>query len=772
MKKSFLRKALNLFWIVCLIGAFVYSAPPVHAENTVLVTSDFEDGTTQGWTGRSSAETLTAAAAAARSGAYGLMVSDRSSGWHGATLDVTAQMSFGKTYVFSGWIKLPAGSSDSRVYMTMQRSSGDDVAYEQIAYATASSNGWAEFNAEYKFREPADQLSVYFEIPDQPTLSFYLDDFSLEQLPDSDPIVIEDGIPSLKDVFADEFLFGAAFENFELYQEPDRQLLAKHFNSLTPGNVLKWDSTEPQEDVFDFADADEAVQFAVDNGQQVRGHTLVWHNQTPDWVFYDADGNLVSKDVLFERMENHIKTVVGRYKDVVYAWDVVNEVIDTSQSDGLRRSLWYQIAGEEYIEKAFIYAHEADPDAVLFINDYNTHESAKSQALYDLVKRLQDKGIPVHGVGHQTHINIDWPTMSEIENSILKFAELGLKTEITELDIDVYTNSSQSYDALPDDIAQKQADRYEQLFAIFQKHSDLIDNVTVWGKDDANSWLRKYPVTRSNWPLLFDERLQSKSAYWAIVNAALPQVPAAPANARAVAGNEQVTLSWGAADGVAGYNVKRATASGGPYTTLASSVTEATYTDTGLENGTTYYYVISAVNSVGESPNSAEVSATPRETPATEPGDLAVQYRAADTNVGDNHIKAHFRIVNRGSEAVPLSELTLRYWYTIDGDKTQQFYCDWAQIGAANLSGSLVKMAEAKPGADYYLEVTFTPGAGSIAAGSNSGEIQTRFNKTDWTNYSESDDYSFDGTKKSFADWDHVTLYRNGTLVWGTEPGM
>ncbi|MEC0331698.1 endo-1,4-beta-xylanase [Paenibacillus macerans] len=772
MRKRLLRKVLSLFWILSLVGAYFSAQPDAQAANTVLVQSDFEDGTAQGWTGRSSEETLTAAAEAARSGAYGLKVADRSMGWHGVTLDVTAQMELGKTYVFSGWIKLPAGSPDSRVYMTMQRTAGSDAHYEQIANGTASASRWLELRAEYKYREPGDQLSIYFEIPDQPTLSFYLDDFALERLPDSDPIVIEYGIPSLKDVFAGDFLFGAAFENSELYQEPDKQLLAKHFNSVTPGNVLKWDSTEPEEGQFRFAGADAAVQFALDNGQQVRGHALVWHNQTPDWVFRDENGNLVSKDVLFQRMENHIKTVMGRYKDAIYAWDVVNEVIDPSQPDGLRRSLWYQIAGEEYIEKAFIYAHEADPDAVLFINDYNTHEPAKSQALYNLVKRLQEKGIPVHGVGHQTHINIDWPQMSEIENSILKFAELGLKTEITELDIDVYTNTNQRYDTLPDSIAQKQVTRYKQLFDIFRKHSDLIDNVTVWGKDDGNSWLRKYPVNRNNWPLLFDERLQSKPAYWAIVDAAQPQVPAVPANVKAAAGDQRVTLSWDAANGASGYHVKRAEQSGGPYVTVAQGVTAAVYSDAGLVNGKTYYYVISAVNNVGESRNSAEVNATPRETPTPEPGEFAVQYRSADSNAGDNHLKPHFRIVNQSEEAVPLSELTLRYWYTIDGDKPQQFHCDYAQIGGSNISGSLVKLDEARSGADYYLELSFSPAAGSIAAGGNSGEIQTRINKTDWTNYNERDDYSYDGSKTSFTDWDRVTLYRNGTLVWGIEPGM
>ncbi len=333
---------------------------------------------------------------------------------------------------------------------------------------------------------------------------------------------VEQDIPSLKDVFKDDFLLGTASLVNEISDPdgPDARLIKKHFNSLTAGNELKWDATEPREGQFNFTRSDRMVDFATNNGIAFRGHTLIWHSQTPGWVFRDDKGDLVSKEVLFARMKKHIETVVGRYKGKIYAWDVVNEVIEPGdkQPNGLRNSLWYQIAGEEFIVKAFEYAHEADPDAKLFINDYNTDMPDKRQLLHELIKRLKADGVPIDGVGHQTHIGILYPSSLQLDQMIQAFTDLGIDQQITEMDMSVYTSDAEAFDTFPEDLRIRQAYRYKEIFDVFNKHKDQLSAVIFWGKDDLNTWLRTFPVRRNNWPLLFDERLQAKYAYWALVD--------------------------------------------------------------------------------------------------------------------------------------------------------------------------------------------------------------------------------------------------------------
>jgi len=282
-------------------------------------------------------------------------------------------------------------------------------------------------------------------------------------------------------------------------------------------------ATEPAEGQFTFAEADALVDFARAHDMKVRGHTLLWHNQTPAWVFRDAAGNPLTnspghKALLLQRLDRHIRAVAGRYAGKVYAWDVVNEVIDEYQPDGLRRSRWYEIAGADYLRTAFRVAHEVVPDAVLYINDYNTHIPRKRDFLYSLVQTLRSEGIPVEGVGHQTHINVERPTIEQMEQSIQKFVNLNVQQEITELDMSVYGNAVDSLPSIPPDTLTLQGYRYRDLFDMLRRNRSHLDSVTLWGSSDANTWLKNFPFPRLDLPLLFDERLQAKPAYWGVVD--------------------------------------------------------------------------------------------------------------------------------------------------------------------------------------------------------------------------------------------------------------
>ncbi|WP_224753596.1 endo-1,4-beta-xylanase [Paenibacillus terricola] len=348
---------------------------------------------------------------------------------------------------------------------------------------------------------------------------------------------VEMDIPSLKDVFKDYFPIGAAIEPNET-TGLHADLLKKQVNWLVAENAMKPDAIEPSEGNFNWTNADKLVAFAKENGMQLRFHTLVWHNQVGAWFFKDADGNPMAdetdpkkreanKKLLLKRLDNHVRTIVSRYKNDIKSWDVVNEVIEPGDPDGMRASDWYKITGTDFIETAFRAARAAGgPDIKLYINDYGTDDVTKRDRLYDLVKSMLDKGVPIDGVGHQTHISIAGPPVSAIIDSMKKFAELGLDNIVTELDMSLYAwNDRSDYgDDIPANILKNQADKYRELFDAFKANKDIISGVMFWGITDAHTWLDTFPVTRKDAPLLFDRQLHAKQAFWAIVDPSkLPQ---------------------------------------------------------------------------------------------------------------------------------------------------------------------------------------------------------------------------------------------------------
>lgn len=353
--------------------------------------------------------------------------------------------------------------------------------------------------------------------------------------------------PALKDAYKDAFLVGAAINRAQ-FSEQDTgavDIIASQFNSITPENALKWQSVHPRPGVYDFSGADQYVAFGEKYHMAVIGHTLIWHNQTPKWVFTDGSGQRIGRDALLERMREHIHQVVGRYKGRIRGWDVVNEGID---DDGtMRRTPWMEIIGDDYIEKAFQFAHEADPQAELYYNDYSLENVAKREGAIALIKRLKAKGIPIRAVGLQGHDNLAWPTTEQQDETITAFADLGVKVNITELDITVLPSAKRRATAevtareeatpelnpyalmLPDTVQETLTQRYADLFSVFMKHRGDIERVTFWGVTDSDSWRNDWPVRgRTDYPLLFARDGTAKPALAAVL-----LVAASPQDARA-----------------------------------------------------------------------------------------------------------------------------------------------------------------------------------------------------------------------------------------------
>lgn len=328
----------------------------------------------------------------------------------------------------------------------------------------------------------------------------------------------------LKDYYKKYFPIGVAVGPQSLSGD-EANLILQQFNSLTPENAMKMGPIHPEENRYNWRDADSIVNFAQAHGLRVRGHNLCWHQQTPRWLFRDSTGKNVTKEVLLQRLKDHITTVVNRYKGKIYAWDVVNEAIDDDSTKFLRNSLWYQICGDEFIAKAFEYAHAADPNAVLFYNDYNTERPEKRERVYKLLKMLVDAKVPINGIGIQAHWSIFEPSADDLRATIEKFSSLGLKVQVTELDISIYpweknrrAKAAGESDAYTPELEQKQMEQYKKVFEVFREYKNKITGVTFWNISDRHTWLDNYPVGgRKNYPLLFDKDLKPKKAYWEVV---------------------------------------------------------------------------------------------------------------------------------------------------------------------------------------------------------------------------------------------------------------
>lgn len=337
---------------------------------------------------------------------------------------------------------------------------------------------------------------------------------------------------SLKNRFQEDFFIGAAVNMAQVTgkEAGADSLLALHFSSITSENGLKWGPVHPKEGEYNFEFGDAYVAMGEKMGAFVIGHTLVWHQQTPAWVFQNGEGKFLNQLDLIRRMEDHIATVVGRYKGKIDGWDVVNEAFEDDGS--WRKTHWYNITGKEFIKAAFRKANEIDPDVELYYNDYNVWKPEKRKAILTLAKELRAEGIRIDGIGMQGHYRLNSPSLDQIEQAILEIHDAGFQVMVTELDVDVLPRPSDSEgadlninyaespewnpyaDSLPQAVAQELVARYVSLFKLFGKHSDKISRVTFWGLHDGSSWLNNWPVRgRTNYALLFDREMKLKPGF-------------------------------------------------------------------------------------------------------------------------------------------------------------------------------------------------------------------------------------------------------------------
>lgn len=338
---------------------------------------------------------------------------------------------------------------------------------------------------------------------------------------------------SLKNVFENDFLIGAALNTNQIMETDSvqKEIVQREFNSLTPENIMKSMLIHPEKDTYDFDLADKFVALAERNKAHVQGHTLVWHSQLSPF-FKEITDSLEMVEVLTD----HINTIVGRYKGKIESWDVVNEALN---DDGtLRETVFLKVLGEDYLSLAFNLTQKADPDLELYYNDYSMTNPNKRAGAIKMIKRMQELGTKIDGIGMQGHWDLNSPSIEEIEKSIVEYSELGIQVAITELDVSVipmpwdFSGADVNVkfesgdptmnpypEKLPDSISEKLAKRYEDIFNLFLKHKDKISRVTFWGVNDGDSWKNDWPIQgRTNYPLLFDRDNNKKAAYFSVIN--------------------------------------------------------------------------------------------------------------------------------------------------------------------------------------------------------------------------------------------------------------
>ena len=516
------------------IGELVPPPVPPSEQDNSGISTNFEDGGLDGWSSRSGSSTLTNTTAEAHTGTHSLLVTKRVGNWDGPQISVSDKMYVGSTYNISVWVMMqPTDGSNHIINMSLQTTLNGTTSFPGVnGYpgTTVPADGqWHEITVNgYNMSSPYNTGAAYLYLQTFPSsgndlVSFYVDDFVLTYVP---PPVIQTDIPSIYQTWENFFPIGAGIDMTEL-SGPHAQLLTMHFNSITSGNEMKWSSIEPSLGTFNFANADAEVGLAVCHDMKIRGHNLVWSTgaQTPSYAFGDGTNSAANQATVTANIQEHIQNEVQHFGSQVYAWDVVNEPLDPSQPDCLEHGPFYQVLGKSYIDVALEAARLYAPAGTkLFINEYSTYDPNRLACLLQVVNDLRSRGIPLDGVGHETHNDINYPTTSAMANTIETVHSYfpDLDQQITELDESVYNagDITSNYGSnIPPSVLAEQGWLYKTYFDVFRSlKDDNITAVTFWGIADDDTWLDSFPVSRTDYPLPFDMGLQAKPAYWGIVD--------------------------------------------------------------------------------------------------------------------------------------------------------------------------------------------------------------------------------------------------------------
>ncbi len=504
---------------------------PSQQDNSGIITT-FEDGGLDGWSSRAGS-TLTNITAEAHSGTNSLLVTGRVANYDGPQISVSDKMYVGSVYNASVWVMLvPTDGSNHILNMSLQTTLDGNTSYPSMtAYpgVTIPADGnWHQISVmRYNMANNYDPGAAYLYLQTVPAsgndlVSFYVDDFQLTYVP---PPTIQTEIPSIFKTLSPFFTVGAAVDLTDL-SGPHAQLLTKHFDSITSGNDMKWSSVEATMGTYTYENADSEVGLAVCNEMRVRGHNLVWSTgeQTPAYATGDGTNSPANQATVTANIQEHIQNEVQHFGTAVYAWDVVNEPLDPTQPDCLEHGPFYQVLGKSYIDVALLAAREyAPPGTKLFINDYSTTDPNRLACLVRVVRDLRERGIPLDGIGHEMHNDINYPSADAIVHAIDTIHEnfRDLDQQITEMDVSVYNagdNTSNYAPTVPPSLIAEQGWLYKQYFDVLRRLRGKINAVTFWGFADDDTWLDSFPIDRLDAPLSFDTELQAKPAYWGIVD--------------------------------------------------------------------------------------------------------------------------------------------------------------------------------------------------------------------------------------------------------------